>query len=1038
MRSPFTNMVHHLVCRTKNPPSQRANDCNSPRRLTNGLAGIAALIVFAALAVTALAFPSRQGFSIKRLTNSPTAAAAPSEAPKPARVESNSISQSVDALLAAPSLNLAHSLAGASLIPPAPLPPSSDPEVTFYAADCSTPQTIFSPGQTVCAKVNGLDTSLFSAHFDWVTSDGFIVSRSSTITADGQSATFSLSGAGVGGWQADVIDQGGTIRAVGKFTVSDAEHLATDLSLNVDGIAKVTPGNDFSYTVVLFNRGPDAAENVVLTDVIPANTTFVAVGQSTGPVFNCTGDSGSTVCTIASMPADTVSIFTFTYNVPRGTPADTAIINSATVSSTTTERNEADNTDTAETLTDSTPCVVSCPTSITVQADANQAGAFVTFDAPTSTGDCTTPSPTDDEAVSCSQASGSFFPVGTTLVTCAAQSGEGCHFTVTVENPGGLSISLNGANPLPVECGSVVVVDGQVQGFTDPGATAINATGNSVPVTVTGSANVSAPGSYTITYTATEGENVVSTTRTVNVVDTTAPIINIDGANPYQIQQGSCLPFIDPGATATDGCAGSVAVTRSISGPNGLTAVDNNVPGTYTITYTATDGTLSATATRTVLVGNFPADEIDQPSTSGPPTITLNGDHQMTVECGSFVDPGATANVCGGTVPVTVSGTVESHPGTYTLTYRATSGGQTSEATRIVTVEDTTRPVITLSGPNPMQVECHTAFTDPGATATDACAGSVPVTVSGSVDPNTPGTYTLTYSATDGINPPSQVTRTVNVVDTKGPDITINGANPATVECHTSYTDAGATAFDTCLNASIPVTPSGSVDVNTPGTYIITYTATDGARSSTKTRTVNVVDTTPPVISCPANVVVQLPLNSTATSMVVNYPAATANDTCAATTNITYSKASGTVFPAGSTTITVTATDASGNSSTCTFTVTVLYNFTGFFSPVSNLPTVNVVNAGRAIPVKFSLSGNKGLNILAGTPESGVVACDFSAPASNLTETVTAGSSSLSYDASSDQYSYIWKTDSAWAGSCRQLVITLNDGTTHIANFRFK
>ncbi|MBD0326526.1 MAG: PxKF domain-containing protein, partial [Pyrinomonadaceae bacterium] len=55
-----------------------------------------------------------------------------------------------------------------------------------------------------------------------------------------------------------------------------------------------------------------------------------------------------------------------------------------------------------------------------------------------------------------------------------------------------------------------------------------------------------------------------------------------------------------------------------------------------------------------------------------------------------------------------------------------------------------------------------------------------------------------------------------------------------------------------------------------------------------------------------------------------------------------------------------------------------------------------------------------------------------------LTDTVTAGSSSLSYDAASDQYIYTWKTESSWAGTCRQLVITLKDGTVHVANFRFK
>jgi hypothetical protein len=60
----------------------------------------------------------------------------------------------------------------------------------------------------------------------------------------------------------------------------------------------------------------------------------------------------------------------------------------------------------------------------------------------------------------------------------------------------------------------------------------------------------------------------------------------------------------------------------------------------------------------------------------------------------------------------------------------------------------------------------------------------------------------------------------------------------------------------------------------------------------------------------------------------------------------------------------VTATDAAGNHSECSFTVTVRYLFTGFFSPVNNPPTLNTVQAGKAVPVKFSLSGDKGLKYL--------------------------------------------------------------------------
>jgi hypothetical protein len=199
---------------------------------------------------------------------------------------------------------------------------------------------------------------------------------------------------------------------------------------------------------------------------------------------------------------------------------------------------------------------------------------------------------------------------------------------------------------------------------------------------------------------------------------------------------------------------------------------------------------------------------------------------------------------------------------------------------------------------------------------------------------------------------------------------------------------------------------------------------------------VTVNDTEAPTISYPAGgVTVNLPLNSPATSMAVNYTV-TAADNCPGVT-LGVSPASGSVFNVGTTTVTATATDASGNTTVRTFTVTVLYNFTGFFSPVANMPTLNSVNAGRAIPIKFSLSGNKGLSIFAaGSPASQPINCSSSAPISDLEGTVTSGGSSLSY--SPDQYHYNWKTEGSWAGTCRALVVTLNDGSTHTALFKFK
>ena len=117
----------------------------------------------------------------------------------------------------------------------------------------------------------------------------------------------------------------------------------------------------------------------------------------------------------------------------------------------------------------------------------------------------------------------------------------------------------------------------------------------------------------------------------------------------------------------------------------------------------------------------------------------------------------------------------------------------------------------------------------------------------------------------------------------------------------------------------------------------------------------------------------------------------------------------------------------------------VQYNFSGFFQPVENLPAFNQVKAGQAVPVKFSLNGDQGLDIFAdGYPISQQIECDSSAPADNIEQTVTAGSSSLSYDPTTDTYTYTWKTDRAWSGTCRQLVVQLNDGSEHVANFMFK
>jgi hypothetical protein len=64
--------------------------------------------------------------------------------------------------------------------------------------------------------------------------------------------------------------------------------------------------------------------------------------------------------------------------------------------------------------------------------------------------------------------------------------------------------------------------------------------------------------------------------------------------------------------------------------------------------------------------------------------------------------------------------------------------------------------------------------------------------------------------------------------------------------------------------------------------------------------------------------------------------------------------------------------------------------------------------------------------------------CVTGNPISEVAETVTAGASSLSYDPETNRYTYVWKTDSAWANSCRQLQLKLADGETYTARFTFR
>lgn len=310
--------------------------------------------------------------------------------------------------------------------------------------------------------------------------------------------------------------------------------------------------------------------------------------------------------------------------------------------------------------------------------------------------------------------------------------------------------------------------------------------------------------------------------------DTTAPVISLNGDANVSVNLGNA--YTDAGATATDDVDGDLTSSITVGGDT----VNTDAAGTYVITYDVVDskGNIATQVTRTVTV-QIVSDNV-------APVITLAGDASVTVEAKTtYTDAGATASDdTDGDISssiVTVNPVNTNIPATYTITYNVkdAAGNPANQVTRTVLVQDTVVPVITLTGNATVTVEAATTYTDAGASASDNVDGNITskIVKVNPVNINVPGTYTVTYNVADNSgNAAAQVSRTVIVVDTTKPVITLTGSATVSFDKGTAYTDAGATAADSVdgdLTSAIAVV--NMVDVNTPGTYTITYNVTDNA-----------------------------------------------------------------------------------------------------------------------------------------------------------------------------------------------------------------
>ncbi|MEI6408938.1 MAG: HYR domain-containing protein [Bacteroidota bacterium] len=591
------------------------------------------------------------------------------------------------------------------------------------------------------------------------------------------------------------------------------------------------------------------------------------------------------------------------------------------------------------------PPVLNCPANVvdTYNNPSGPCGKNVTFPMPTSS-DC------DFNAASIvgSHTSGAFFPIGTTIVSFLAFDIAGhsaiCNFTVTIQDQVAPTFYVNGGtignisvNAGTNQCGANVSWPWTViaNDFCE-GARPVTASHNSgafFPI-----------GTTTVSYSATDSKgNAASTAFVVTVSDVQMPVITCPPNQTFFTQPGQCTTnVILAPPSATDNCA------VAVSGPITTATPSPNAPGSYAfssgsptlVRFTATDASSnSVSCTFTVTVNDNEA-----PKWSNCPadiTVPISGCSTNV----SWAVPTVTDNCGVSTNTSNYSPNASFNEGATTVTYTAWDAkGNTATCSFNVRVTNTTPPSITCPA--------NITVNNTSGVCTYNWPGTFPV-LNTTVAPCDPGTIRYFLNGTNtqiaaGYGFPANMTTVVKATAT---DISGNSASctfsvqvkdnqapvlscPANIvrpntnnQCNANVSWTAPTFTDNCPGSVVLSTTNQSGSVFPKGTTTVTYIGTDGAGNTGFCAfTVTVNDAQPPTINnCPANITVNN-TNTAACTTPVTWVAPTIIDNCSGSLALAQTNGpnSGSSFGVGNTLIRYQGTDAAGNTSVCSFTVTVV------------------------------------------------------------------------------------------------------------------
>jgi gliding motility-associated-like protein len=587
-------------------------------------------------------------------------------------------------------------------------------------------------------------------------------------------------------------------------------------------------------------------------------------------------------------------------------------------------------------VTDDENPVITCPDDISSFNDPILCEAFITVPVPVVTDNCAVQSLINDYTGT-EDASASYI-VGATVVTWTVTDIHGnestCSTTITVEDP-----------ELPV-----ITCDADIAVFNDPGecsaAVTVNtpvATDNcSVDFVIndynnTNDASDNYPvGTTVVTWTVFDiYGNSASCQQTIIVTDNEAPAVTCPANITQTADAGLCEALVNvPPITASDNCQIGTIV-NDFTGTDNATAV--YPVGTTTVTWTVTDiyGNISVCSMEVTVTDN------EAPAVDCSDDITINTEPGIC-EASVIIVPPVVDDNCGILSVVndynSTGDASDIYPeGSTTVTWTITDiHGNTSTCSQVITVNDEELPVITCPADLLIPAEdglCEALVTISVPAVNDNCGIASLINDYNGTDNATDiypvGTTVVTWTVTDVNGNTANCQTTVTVSDAQLPgiscpdDITIFN-DPGV--CGATITMDLPVADDNCGIASVINDFNGTPDASgfyPVGITNVTWTVTDvNGNSNTCVVVVEITDNEAPGMSCPEDITQSNDTGECGAVVIYDLPSSTDNCIVLETVQLA-GIASGGFFPVGTTVNTYQVTDAAGNTTTCSFSVTI-------------------------------------------------------------------------------------------------------------------